>query len=56
MAKLTFPPFPQSLKNWTPKDCQLNHFAIRSFRDVADADYIAASSRIEAAAGSILMG
>lgn len=42
MAKLTFPPFPQSLKNWTPKDRQRNHFAIRSFRDVADADYIAA--------------
>ena len=42
MAKLTFPPFPISLKNWTPKDRQLNHFAIRSFRDVADADYIAA--------------
>ncbi|HYN10109.1 MAG TPA: hypothetical protein VES67_22175, partial [Vicinamibacterales bacterium] len=28
MAKLTFPPFPKSLKNWTPKDRQLNHFGI----------------------------
>lgn len=42
MATLTFPPFPPSLKNWTSKDREFNHFAIRSFRDVADADYIAA--------------
>jgi hypothetical protein len=31
-----------SLKKWSPKDRQMNDFAIRSFRDVADADYIAA--------------
>ena len=42
MAKLTLPPFPPSPKNWTLKDRQLNDFAIRSFRNVADADYIAA--------------
>ncbi len=42
MATMTFPAFPRSLKNWTSKDRELNHFAIRSFRDVADADYIAA--------------
>jgi hypothetical protein len=42
MAKLRRPPFPQSLKNWTQEDRQLNHFAIESFRNVADADYIAA--------------
>lgn len=36
------PTSPSSLKKWTQKDRELNHFAIRSFRDVADADYIAA--------------
>ena len=30
------------MKNWTQKDRELNDFALRSFRDVADADYIAA--------------
>jgi hypothetical protein len=33
---------PASLKNWTREDRELNAFALRSFRDVADADYIAA--------------
>jgi hypothetical protein len=43
MAKQpTFPTPPPSLKNWTQKDRKLNDFAIRSFRHVADADYIAA--------------
>jgi hypothetical protein len=42
VAKLTFVPFPQSLKGWTSKERPLNRLAIRSFRDVADADYIAA--------------
>ncbi len=42
MAKVTFHPLRGSPKNWTQKDRQLNHFAIQSFRDVADADYIAA--------------
>lgn len=42
MVKLSVPPFPLSPKNWTPKDRDLNHFAIHSFRNVADADYIAA--------------
>ena len=30
------------MKKWTRKDRELNLFAIRSFRDVADNDYIAA--------------
>ena len=42
MPQIALPGFPPSLKNWTPKDRELNDFAIRSFRDVADADYIAA--------------
>ena len=42
MVKPSVPPFPPSPKNWTPKDRDLNHFAIHSFRNVADADYIAA--------------
>ncbi|NOT26716.1 MAG: hypothetical protein HOP16_11495 [Acidobacteria bacterium] len=43
MAKqLTVPTPPASLKKWTKKDRELNSFALRSFRDVADADYIAA--------------
>jgi hypothetical protein len=42
MATLASPPLPPSLKDWTTKDRQLNQFAIRSYRDVADADYIAA--------------
>jgi hypothetical protein len=43
MAKhLTLPTPPASLKNWTQKDRELNDFAIRSFRNVADADYISA--------------
>jgi hypothetical protein len=39
---MKIPPYPPSLKKWTPKDRQLNDFAIRSFRNIADADYIAA--------------
>ena len=31
-----------SLKNWTHQDRELNDFAFRSFRSVADADYIGA--------------
>jgi hypothetical protein len=33
---------PASLKKWTKEDRELNSFALRSFRDVADADYISA--------------
>src|SRR5687767_2488673 len=32
----------RSLKQWTDADRELNAFALRAFRDVADADYIAA--------------
>ena len=43
MAKRTpLPTPPASLKKRTQKDRELNQFAIRSFRDIADADYIAA--------------
>jgi hypothetical protein len=43
MAKqLNLPTPAASLKNWTQRDRELNDFALRSFRDVADADYIAA--------------
>ncbi len=39
---MKIPPYPPSLKKWTQKDRKLNDFAIRSFRNTADADYIAA--------------
>jgi len=39
---MRIPPSPPSLKNWTQKDRKLNDFAIRSFRNIVDADYIAA--------------
>lgn len=40
--RTSFPTLPASFKNWTQNDRELNHFAIESFRNVADADYIAA--------------
>jgi len=42
MAKALSTGSPASLKRWTQEERELNSFALRSFRDVADADYISA--------------